>query len=294
MRAMQALGSLAPPGLELPFGLVTVLRDSPATEPYQLNDILFWVRKVLLEFPDEQAQRFGDILIQVSLYCAALLDRGGPSSRPSAHGFAQQAIIFLEYTARGTESDEARLSSLTHALYGLSWYPKPFERWRVTQYALGTWNSWLQTYRSLSARSFAEASRMQTGALRSAALRGIYTARRALPMGYLMAASPDPELAIFGLTMLRGFVKSHAILLSALSEFAADEQRAIGASGWLPFFEDGSRTAQLASELAWSAGFLSVAAQKDFFIDAAREQLRAGASFIAGPEELDPAPPSRA
>jgi hypothetical protein len=283
-----------PPGSELSFALITVLRNSPATEPYQLNDILFWVRKVLVEFPDEQAQRFGDLLIRVSLHCAALFDRVDPSVQPSSYIFAQQAIIFLEYTARGSELDEARLSSLTHALYGLSWYPKPFQSWRATQYQIAMWNSWLQTYRSLAGRSFAEANRTKTGPLRSAALRGLYTARRALPLGYRMATSRDPELAIVGLTMLRGFVKSHAHLLSALWEFAADERRATGASGWLPLFEDGSNGTQLASELAWSAGFLSAAAEKDFFIETARQHLQAGAPFIAGPDELDPAPPSRA
>src|SRR5687768_17623100 len=98
--------SSCPPGFELPFALLTVLRNSSVSEPCQLNDILFWVRKALLEFADQPAQRFGDILIQVSLHCAALLDHAGPSCQPGSHAFAQQAVIFLEYTARGDALDE--------------------------------------------------------------------------------------------------------------------------------------------------------------------------------------------
>lgn len=109
-----------------------------------------------------------------------------------------------------------------------------------------------------------------------------------------MATSRDPELAIYGLTMLRLFVKSHGLLLAALFDLATEERAAQGASGWLPFFEDGSSGTLLAAELAWSARFLSAAAEKDFFIDVARHHLQAGAPFIAGPDELDEAPPSRA
>jgi hypothetical protein len=288
---LQQLASLAP-GVELPLGLLGVMRRT-YREPYDLNDILFWVRKVLLEFPDEHAQRFGDTLTQVALHCAKLADAVGPGSQGSSQAHAQMAVIFAEYTARGTRSDEVRLVSLTHALHGYSWYPKPYERWRVTQVELGLWNSWLQTYRAFALRSFEATKSSGGGALRSAALRGLYAARRALPMSYRLATCPDPELAVLGLPLLRVFLKSHAILISELWALSKHECEANEQTGWRGFFE-GISGAQLALEMAWSSEFLAEAAQKDFSFEVARRRLQAGLAFLAGPDELDPAPPSRA
>ncbi|MES1184068.1 MAG: hypothetical protein ABUL60_09635 [Myxococcales bacterium] len=264
--------------IQLAMALALSLRTQRLPEPFVFNDVLFWVRKVLVVDAD-QATLLGDALSHVARHCASLVaaEGGAPCE---AESYLQNAIILLEYTTRGQPSDEGRLIALTRCLYDLPGYPRPLEHC-PTSLHFGVWNSLLLTYRALAKNSALYRTQRLTGLLRSTMTRGLHAARRQLRLTYEASTSRDPEQALGGHALLRVTVKNYALLLASLWESAEDEFQATGASGWRPFFGTPQNPGHLALEAHWIGTFFEAAAAVDgFSLDVSRAFMNAGAPFV--------------
>ena len=266
------------PGIELAIALAQALRAERVPEPFVFNDVLFWVRKVLVS-DAHQVRLLGDVLSHVARHCAALVAAEGCAAS-EAESYLQKAIIVLEYTGQGHPSDEARLITLTRSLYELPGYPKPFEGSPTTLH-FGVWNSLLLTYRELAKKSADYRARRLTGLLRSTMTRGLCAARHQLRLTYAASTSRDPELALSGHAFLRLTVKNYVTLLVTLWAAADDEFKATGSSAWLPFFGTSQNPGHLALEMHWIGAFLDAAAEDGFSLDVSRAFMNKGAQFIS-------------
>jgi hypothetical protein len=262
-----------------------VLRRQGLTEPFEFNDVLYWVRYVLQAGEQRQATRLGDVLVHVILRCTewAILNDPQPSF---AESFAQKAAILIEHTCRGERSDEQRLSALNTCFRSLPRYPAALlcETFvpHVATLPIAVWNSLLLAYRALAQKSVDHQEHGSRGALRSAALRGVYTARHVLPLCLTAAFSAEPETAMQGYLVLRVTVKNYAMLLFSLWRSAAHELKTAGGSSWGSYFVQEPRPSHLAREMEWISGFLEATAQEGFSRDAARTWVNRGAEFLPG------------
>lgn len=266
------------PGLGLAAALAYALRTMAGEEPFDTNRVLPWARKVLTEGHDARAMELGDLLIDVALHCAAL---SGPATSTAAASYLQRAVIFLEYTGRGERSDETRLAAVLRAL-GPQLYPSPLGRWSTQGgHWLGLWNSLLLTLRALATKAVAAQERGQVAVLRSAALRGVCTARHVLRLTYAATMSRDPEEAAHGLPLLRLTIKNYCWLLQSFLRSVQLEHEITGHSAWLPWLESKTGPTHFARELNWILALFDAAAQEGFSLDVARTFLRAGAEFYS-------------
>jgi hypothetical protein len=273
-------------GIELAVGLGQVLRNSQLAEPFDFNQVLFWARQVLVTDGSEQPGLLADVLIDVAWRCAHLVAEATGDAR-NAESYAQKAVIFLEYVARGGEDDETRLVRLWHELRALEWTAGTFDSPSDVS-RLGIMNSLLLTHRELAERAVAAQTTGRAGTLRSAALRGVQLARRALRFAYAASGSRDPDVAASAFMLLRLTIKNYARLLVSLHHMAQVEQQATRASAWLSFFDFGPSPSLLARELSWIAHGLEAAAQDGYSLDNARTLIRA---CPLGPSEPVPARP---
>lgn len=283
------LAALAP-GLELAVGLGRALRNLRLPEPLDLNHVLFWLRKTLLAEPEEQAVRFGDIMIATAQHCARA---AGAISEPRIRVSATQlGIIALEYVSRGRRTDEGRLIAAARSLHDLPGHPQPGQPW-PDAFPLHVVNSWLITLRELAGKSAAEHVAGRPGMLRSAAVRALPLARHALRHFFGLASSREPESATAGHAFLRVTVKNHANLLTSLARSAEHDKKSTGQSGWLPYFWQGSTTGHLGAELAWIGRFFDAAARDGFTLDVARSFMQEGHAFLSVENTFVPLPPLR-
>jgi tetratricopeptide (TPR) repeat protein len=272
--------ALVPPGLGLAAALAASLRYMRYAEPLDFNVVVYWARKVLTEGADQEALDLGDSLLDVTLYCANLLDQTHDSALAS---YLQKASILLEYTVRGQPSDEGRLLLVTRALYALpEAYPLPLEPWPQDHGPwLWQWNSHLLALREIAEKSLAAQERGQMGMLRSAALRGVRAARHVLRISYAGAHSRDPEVATSSLLLMKVTIKNYALLLSAFLRSVEIEQANTGDSAWLPWLVAADGETHMVRELAWVGGLYEAAATEGFSLDVARPFMRAGVDFYA-------------
>jgi hypothetical protein len=272
--------AVAPPGLEVVAALAEWLRLLPHAEPFNFADVMPGIREVLTKAPDSQSVDFGDVLIDVALFCAQFLERRADLALAS---FLQKAAILLEYTARGQPRDELRLLVVMRALHAMPHAcPAPLEAWPA-EYGpwLWQWNSLLLALRELAIKSVLAQERGQVGVLRSAARRGVCAARHVLRVSYASAHSRDPDVAVSGVNLFRMTIKNYGFLLQAFLDSVRLEYESTGGSAWLPWLDSSSGPPHLVRELDWIVSLFDVASEEGFSLDAARPLMRAGAEFYA-------------
>jgi len=264
------------PEIELAIVLAETLRSERIAEPIVFDDVLSWVRKVLV-VDAHQARLLGDVMGHIARQCASLVAANG--ALVDAQSYLQKAIILLEYTGHGHPSDERRLIALTSSLYDFPGYPKPFDCYSASLH-LGVWNSLLLTYRELARKSLDYRTRGLTGLLRSPMIRGLCLARHQLRRAYETSTSRNPELSLAGHAFLRVTVKSYAALLVTLRESAEEEFKVTGESGWLSFFGTPQAPGRLAQEAHWISRFLEAADRDGFSLDVSRAFMHQGGRFL--------------
>jgi len=116
-----------PPGLELAVHFALQVRGICAVGDGSFMGTRAALHEALHSPTLDQADKLGDALIDVALYCARLLEQQSATFIQSV-SYAQKAVMLLQSQATGLAQDDARLAALMRSLCGRSWYPAQYSK----------------------------------------------------------------------------------------------------------------------------------------------------------------------